>query len=423
MKAHMRGQGWIVALRNESGATAAILAVLLGTGALLGMLALSFDIGLVYLERRTVQSGADAAVDAVAQKCALRADQCQDESSASNLAGALVNANAEDSLTSIEELCGAAPLAACEPLSERYADCREKEFPDGRSIPADIAFVRVTTSTQTAQGSAIRTVFSDVLDGQAGDSPGITLWSCAQAVWGKVAAVDVRLPIAFGACEYELSGSPVVTAAFPPDPQPGSRLVPTTVDCANDVYATSGGVFETSFAAVANGFAPVNLGDATCTTDTLLDVEDVLTLSLDDLRTLCGGNVGAFATFLDGVLASDAATPGGLYLRYPVVGAVTQESAPNSDQVTFDVLSFASYRILGYSLKAPGGSGQPVDYAGGQVPPGGWGSYPAGSPVAASCAQRSCLYGQFANFIAPRDRISTDAAIPNMGVQAVESLP
>lgn len=410
-------------ISDDRGAIAAIFAILLGTGALLGMLALSFDLGAVYLERRTVQVGSDAAATGVAQKCALHSPQCQDQASAGALAAVLVNANAEDSLTGIEELCGVAPLSSCAPLSARYADCREPQFPDGRLTPADQAYVRVTTRTQTSDGSALRTVFSDLLDGQGGNSGGVTLWSCAQSAWGKVDSADVRVPLAFGACNYELSGVPVVTPAFPPDPRSASRPIPLTVDCVNDVYSTAGGVTAQPFTAVANGFAPISLGDPSCATDVPADVAQDFTLPLIDIRSLCGGSVGSFATYLDAILAQDPLTPGGLYFRYPVLGAVSQQAPPNDDVVVFDVRSFASYRLLGYRLKAPRGAGQPADYAGGQIPPGGWDGYPSGSTPVESCAQRSCLYGQFATHVVTRDRISVDPDIPNMGVQAVESLP
>src|SRR5947208_3628329 len=55
---------------HDRGAVAGLVAVLLSTGVLLGMAALSVDVGQLYAERRQVQNGADAAALAVAVSCA-----------------------------------------------------------------------------------------------------------------------------------------------------------------------------------------------------------------------------------------------------------------------------------------------------------------------------------------------------------------
>ena len=78
--------------RDERGVVAAIVAILLGTGVLLGMGALVIDVGQIYQERAELQNGADAAALAVAKSCALGA--CapgvagqQADGNASNLTG------------------------------------------------------------------------------------------------------------------------------------------------------------------------------------------------------------------------------------------------------------------------------------------------------------------------------------------------
>lgn len=410
---------------GERGATIAIVAILLGTGALLGMLALSFDTGLVYLERRTVQVGADSAAEALAQKCAYDDVQCATAPDAASFVQGIVNANAEDSLTGVEELCGVAPLPACAPLSDRQMDCSIPALSGGRATPANLALARLTTRTQSAAGTFITPVFAGLLDGDNSDTPGITLWSCAQAAWGKVGAADVRIPLLLPACGYEIDRTPVVIPAFPPNPRPAARPVPIEQSCTVDIYGTDGQRAPQLFTDVANGFAPYAPDDAACTSDQRVSADPVeqFTLRLGDIRTLCGGATTSFRDYLNGVLAQDALTPGGLYITYAVAGTLVQQPPPNDSDVTFDVLTFASFRLLGYSLKAPPGPGGNVDYVGGATPPGGWSAYPAGAPNLESCAARSCLYGQFGTKVIPRDRISVSAQIPNMGVQAIEILP
>ena len=56
---------------HDEGAVTMIVAVVLAGGVLLGMAALTVDVGLIHAERRELQNGADAGALAVAQQCAV----------------------------------------------------------------------------------------------------------------------------------------------------------------------------------------------------------------------------------------------------------------------------------------------------------------------------------------------------------------
>ncbi len=56
--------------RDEGGAIAVLIAVLIGGGVLTGMGALVIDIGQLYVERAQLQNGAEAGAMAVAKSCA-----------------------------------------------------------------------------------------------------------------------------------------------------------------------------------------------------------------------------------------------------------------------------------------------------------------------------------------------------------------
>lgn len=62
--------------RRERGGVAVIVAVLLAGGVLIGMLALSVDVGQIMYERRQLQNGADATSLALAQRCAANEADC-----------------------------------------------------------------------------------------------------------------------------------------------------------------------------------------------------------------------------------------------------------------------------------------------------------------------------------------------------------
>src|SRR4029450_2782815 len=91
--------------RHDAGAVAVIVSVLVGTGVILGTLALSVDIGAIMSERRELQNGADASSRALAQLCAKKDPACTDDPSApvdaATAVKPLADANAKDQLSEI----------------------------------------------------------------------------------------------------------------------------------------------------------------------------------------------------------------------------------------------------------------------------------------------------------------------------------
>ncbi|MHC6230212.1 pilus assembly protein TadG-related protein [Arthrobacter sp. MMS24-T111] len=83
---------------GEDGAVSVIVAILLVT--LLGFVAISVDVGLIYSERAQLQSGADASALALAQKCGVNLTDplC---STSSTLAASLANQNALDGKSNV----------------------------------------------------------------------------------------------------------------------------------------------------------------------------------------------------------------------------------------------------------------------------------------------------------------------------------
>ena len=94
--------------RDERGAVAVIVALMLGTGVLTGIGALVIDVGQIYQERAELQNGADAAALAVAKSCAT--GTCAPTLSAQY---ANENASALTGKTAASTVCGSGTLGTC----------------------------------------------------------------------------------------------------------------------------------------------------------------------------------------------------------------------------------------------------------------------------------------------------------------------
>lgn len=213
--------------RREGGAAALLVAILLGTGVMIGCAALTVDVGNLRYERRQLQNGADAAALSAAMDCAKGA--CPSESSASLTT--LVDGNSADGTSAIDRVnpglaavCGVGPgINPCPTVSGNLGDC-----PPPLSTPAN--YVRVYTKTRLADGSTILPyTFAQAL---SGDFVGGTQQSCASAAWGAVGKADLLLPFAISQCEWYKNTSngtsfkpaPPYSASNPADPAWESAL-------------------------------------------------------------------------------------------------------------------------------------------------------------------------------------------------------
>ena len=169
---------------------ALMLVVLLGVGALV------IDIGRLYVERRELQNGADAAALAVAQDCA--AGSCEDEGAT---AQDYADLNANDGTSAIEPgtPCGnASGLPAC-------AD----DGPDG--LPSGIEWVRVGTSTLTSSGDdEVSFLLAPIMSALSGKK----VRASATAAWGALGGGPVT-PLVFSQCEWEALGGSIGAETFP----------------------------------------------------------------------------------------------------------------------------------------------------------------------------------------------------------------
>ena len=154
-------------LRREQGVAGVFVAITMAT--LLGMLGFAVDVGAMYDERRQLTNGADAAVLAIAEDCALKVS-CN-LGSAKKTAQDFANANASDGAAFIESV----------------------------SLDMSARTVRVETGTLTPSGDRVFAPFFAQVIGWNGS----TVYGSASALWGYPSSMRNILPLIISQCEVD----------------------------------------------------------------------------------------------------------------------------------------------------------------------------------------------------------------------------
>jgi Putative Flp pilus-assembly TadE/G-like len=165
---------------------------------LLGMGALTIDLGALYLEKRQLQNGADAAALAIAFNCA-KSTATPSCGSVMTIANTLADGNSKDGFSAVPKVCGVGPGLSA-------SGCTT---PSGLSSGAN--WVQVFTSTETSGGG---TKVPMVLAPLIGGASGKTVKANATAQWGGLQSSQA-LPIVLSACEFTKLGGKLDGSAFP----------------------------------------------------------------------------------------------------------------------------------------------------------------------------------------------------------------
>lgn len=205
--------------RDDRGGIAVLACVLLAGGVLLGMAALTLDVGQVYAEREELQSGADAAAVAVAERCVLRPDTCGP--APSGTAERYADANAKDGAAAVEVVCGArpGPLPACPPPAENLTACLGDP-------PVTGGYAEVRTRTRLPDGSKLLPpILAGTLLGEE-DYAGAVVRACARAAWGPPQRAR-GLGLTVSLCEWRdaTSGGTVFGPPPPAVPDASAEIV------------------------------------------------------------------------------------------------------------------------------------------------------------------------------------------------------
>lgn len=300
------------------------LTILLGFGALV------IDIGRLYVERRELQNGADAAALAIAQDCSR--DECGDEV---GTAEDFADWNSKDERSAIKAgtPCGNHPdLVACDPV----------DAPEGIG---GAYWVRVGTSTLTGDGSEqVSFLLGQVISGLTGKE----VQASAAAAWGPLGAAST-LPFTFSECEFNNLGDLNGLNEFG---------VPNGV---THVYSKSGGGPNAepapgcdsrvpSGGTVEGGFGWLNVSGGTCSVQ--LSVGDTITGPGDP------GN--------DNLLRKSPCSESlvrNTEVLLPLFGSVTG----TGNNAVYTIVGFAGFIVTGYRLS---GSTWPSGFSCPQVPGG-----------------------------------------------------
>ncbi len=187
---------------SEHGAVAAIVAIMLGSGVLLGSGALVIDVGMLYVDQEQLQSGADAASFKIAMNCAKNSAVC---TSAAQTAVAVTYAakNAQSG-------AGAAQIClnglSC-PTWKTGQTCRALPTPPAGTFVG--SYVEVRTTTLLANGSnLVPPVFAQTLPGMAGYQ-GSQVGECARVNWGPPADPGRVFSLGISQCDWNRMTNPI----------------------------------------------------------------------------------------------------------------------------------------------------------------------------------------------------------------------
>jgi hypothetical protein len=174
--------------RDENGAIAVIVAILLGSGVLLGMGALVIDVGEFYNERALLTNAAQEAAVAIAKSCVT--GSCATIPAVGDVQAAIKGPGS----ISIGTICGSGTLGACPAAAAGTVSC-----PPAAS---GVGYVDVYASTPlTGRSALLPAAFPATLPGLHAFA-GKNMSVCVQASWGAPAAAQATA-ITISQCSWQ----------------------------------------------------------------------------------------------------------------------------------------------------------------------------------------------------------------------------
>jgi Flp pilus assembly protein TadG len=195
----------------DRGAVAVTVALLLGSGVLVGFMAIVIDVGQIYVERTQLQTSADAAALGIARACANHTSGCDNFGAVRGVADHYANGNSGDGVTNVAEICGRheGMLAACGPAATNHTACLGQ-------VPASGSYVEVRVSTEVPGSRfVLPPTFAQAMAGNSGYD-GASVGACARATWGSDELTILAMTISV--CEFDEATDNGTHFVDPPDP-------------------------------------------------------------------------------------------------------------------------------------------------------------------------------------------------------------
>ena len=185
--------------RSERGAVALLVAILFGSGVLLGMVSLVLDGGQLLLEKTITQVAADDVAAALAHGCSIGSAECTSAVAASSSLVTIAKSSFAKHPSAILSVCGSADavtlrpsLAQCGSFSGIPRDCvtPSTNYPN---------YVRVYTGyTAAGGGTPLFPLLNNLIHG-TNANPNIE--SCSQAAWGVLSQIPTPdFPMVMSLC-------------------------------------------------------------------------------------------------------------------------------------------------------------------------------------------------------------------------------
>jgi Flp pilus assembly protein TadG len=193
--------------RGDQGAVATIVAMLFMFGVMLGLGALTVDVGNINANRRQLQNGADAVALAAAKHCADVGTCAPNDPGLQILENANANPSAAPGVTGIRRVdgqtpavCGYGPgLTGC-PSSASPSTQKLQECP-AAILPPNTNYVRVYTETTNAAGTHLLPYsFGAAI---AGVGSGANQQTCASVAWGPIGTYTATVPLTISLCMFD----------------------------------------------------------------------------------------------------------------------------------------------------------------------------------------------------------------------------
>ncbi|WP_234423894.1 pilus assembly protein TadG-related protein [Intrasporangium calvum] len=407
---------------GERGTAAILFGVFVAGGVVIGMLALTVDVGNVMFERRQLQNGADATALALAQACAAGAgsSECDPAQWATLLDG---NTPSDDESTydtrryqlgACGRNTGNPELDAwlCDELgNEAFAQLAECPPLPAWLKNKPIPYVETYSRSARNGDTILPAYFSQILTGNAGAD----LTACARAAWGPPGSASI--PLTISTCEWEAhtSGGTDWVEQQPSGPKPGYGPDPSDwpdpsrelVVRLHDPNDTDQGC-DWNGKDTAGGFGWVANEDckALVTTDDWVQIDTGNDVP-NDCKSILPGLVGTAVSIpvFDCIIASGT-TPTGPKPTEPEGVCNPEQKDAGGAKSWYHLAGWAKFYVSGYYF-----SGLRQDSI---LPSGGHTSCGAGGGD-------RCIYGWFLKGVLSDAEIDPDGTGPDFGAYVVRA--